>query len=462
MNTALKSKNDSAGLILAAVCIAQFLVPFMLTSVGVALPSMAAELKAGAVEIGLLEQLYVLSLAMTILSFGRLGDIKGQKNIFICGLFIFTTLTLSLGFAHDINIMMVLRFLQGIGASMLLSGSMAIVASAYSPEKRTRKIGIVSAFTYAGLSSGPVIGGFITSNFGWRLVFTSAAPIGITAAFLALTGMKKYDGRHHGKMDWKGSAVYAAGIGLIMTGAAHSNQSMIWLAAIAAGIISLIIFIRLEMKSDNPILGVNLLSGNITFTFSCLAALGNYASTFGITFLMSLFLQYAKKLSPREAGLILILQPLVQVAAAPFAGKLSEKYNPSKISTIGMLMSAGGIVFLAFSVTTDVSIIILMPALMIIGAGFGTFITPNTSVIMSSVERKQFGAASGMIGAMRTLGMAVSMTTAALMFSAVMGKSPVTQDNLPSFIFGLKTALFVFAIYSCLGIIVSAARAVKK
>jgi len=160
-------------MILVTVCIALFMAPFMLTSVGVALPSLGRDLGATAMQLGLVEQLYVLSLAMSMLSFGRFGDIVGQRRLFLVGLCVFTLLTFSLGFADSVRMVMIFRFVQGIGASLVLSGSMALVAAAYPPELRARKIGLDSACTYAGLSTGPVIGGYVTLHFGWRHVFLS-------------------------------------------------------------------------------------------------------------------------------------------------------------------------------------------------------------------------------------------------------------------------------------------------
>ena len=171
-----QEKNISPGMVLVTVCIAQFMAPFMLTSVGVALPSLGSEMNASAMQLGLVEQLYVLSIAMAMLTFGRFGDIVGQNKVFLTGLVFFTTLTFSLSFTRSIEMVMFQRFFQGIGGAMLLSGSMAIVASVYPPEVRARKIGIVSACTYAGLSSGPVIGGYVTAHLGPRFVFAMAVP----------------------------------------------------------------------------------------------------------------------------------------------------------------------------------------------------------------------------------------------------------------------------------------------
>jgi EmrB/QacA subfamily drug resistance transporter len=457
-----KTRAGSPAMILITVCIAQFMAPFMLTSVGIALPSLGRDLNASALQLGLVEQLYVLSLAMSMLTFGRLGDIVGQRRLFLAGLSLFTLLTFSLGFSGSVKMVMFFRFVQGIGASMVLAGSMALVAAAYPPELRARKIGLVSAFTYAGLSTGPVAGGYVTLHFGWRHVFLLAVPIGIAAIAMCIFGMKEMDKNASGEhMDWKGSLAYAVSVGLVMTGAAHAREVLLGLPMIAAGVVGIIVFILIEMRSKSPLLDVTLLSKNRFFTLSCLAALGNYAATFGIIFLMSLFLQYAKGLSPRQAGFVLLMQPFMQFVASPVAGLLAERFDLTKVATSGMLASSAGLLLAAFTAGPDVAIWLVIVQLMLIGTGFGIFITPNSTAIMGSVERRQYGVASGMIGAMRTLGMAASLTAISLIFSLIMGKHEITSQTLPAFLLSMKTGLVVYAIFSCLGLILSFSRGKK-
>lgn len=456
----MKAANaGSPGLTLATVSIAQFMAPFMLTSVGVALPSLGRDLGASAVQLGLVEQLYVLSLAMGMLSFGRLGDIIGQRRVFLPGLAFFTGMTLCLGFAGSVNQVLGLRFLQGLGGAMLLSGSMAMVAAVYPPERRARKIGLVSAFTYAGLSIGPVLGGYVTGHFGWRSVFWMAAPFGAAAAGMCLWGMLPTPGAAKGeRMDWRGGAVYALGVGLLMLGATHAQERPWGPLTILAGALCLLGFLRLEARTKSPLLDVGLLYGNRFFTLSCLAAMGNYASTFGVTFLTSLFLQYSKGLSPREAGFVLLLQPLAQSALSLVAGRLTERFDPGRLASVGMLVSGAGLTALAVCSGPQAPIWLLCLELLVVGAGFGLFITPNSTAIMGSVERRQFGVASGMIGAMRTLGMAASMTVVALIFSLLMGEHAISSETLPQFLRSMRAGLFVFAVFSGIGAAISLGR----
>ena len=446
-------------LVLVPVCLAQFMAPFMLTAVGVALPSLGRELGASAVQLGLVEQLYVLSVAMVVLTFGRLGDIIGQRRVFLPGLVVFTTLTWSLGFTQSVGMVMAQRFGQGVGVAMMLSGSLALVAAAYPPQQRGRMIGLVSACTYAGLSTGPVIGGYLTSHAGWRSIFWLAVPLGLAAIGLCVFGMPETPRNAAGeRMDWRGSVAYGGSVGLVMLGAAHAKELPGGPGMILAGVVGLLLFFRLEQRTATPLLDVRLLTRNRFFTLSCLAALGNYAATFGITFLMSLYLQYDQGLSPRQAGMVLLLQPLMQVLASPVAGRLADQIEPARLASAGMLASSAGLLLAAVTSGPTTPLWLVRGELVLIGAGFGLFITPNSTAIMGSVSSRQFGVASGMIGSMRTLGMAVSMTTVTLVFSLVMGGTAISPATLPAFLTSMRVGLAAFAAFSCLGVLLSLGR----
>ncbi|HBE95363.1 MAG TPA: MFS transporter, partial [Desulfovibrio sp.] len=203
-----KPVQGSPLLTLTAVCAVQFMAPFMLTAVGVALPTLGRDLNASAVQLGLVEQLYALSLAMTMLTFGRLGDLRGQGRVFLAGLVVFTAMTISLGLTRSVEMIMIQRFFQGLGGAMVLSGSLALVAAAYPPQVRGRMIGVVSASTYAGLSCGPVIGGFVTTHFGWRSVFLMSAPLGLAAVLLCLAGVPLSGSDREEPMDWRGALLF--------------------------------------------------------------------------------------------------------------------------------------------------------------------------------------------------------------------------------------------------------------
>lgn len=450
------SAPKSPDLVLLTVGAAQFMSPFMLTAVGVALPSMGGELGATAMQLGLVEQLFVLSMAMGMLTFGRLGDLIGQRRVVLSGLLLFTAVTASLGLAPNIYVVMILRFFQGMGSAMMLGCSLAMVAAAYPKARRGSKIGIVSACTYSGLCIGPVIGGFITTQFGWRAVFLAVVPLGMIAIAVCIWGVRESARAAAGRrMDWRGGLVFGVSVLLFMQGAAHAKEVPVGPLMMVLGLAGLAAFFVLESHIESPLLDVTLLTRNRFFAMSSLAAMGNYAATFGITFLMSLYLQYVKGMSPREAGFLLLFQPALQLIAAPVAGRLADRMPARRLTSIGMLTSSAGLILAAITLAGDTPIWLLCLELAIIGAGFGIFIAPNSTAIMGSVKEHQFGVASGMIGTVRTLGMAVSMSSITLVIAIFMGEDKINPQTLGPFLQSMRVGLVLFAMFSCLGMVVS-------
>ena len=452
-------KVTSPGAVLLTVCVAQFMVPLMLTAVGVALPSIGREFNASARQLGLVEQLYILSPAISMLTFGRLGDLMGRAKIFLIGLVLFTVMTASLGLVESIHMLLIQRFFQGMGSSMLLSGSMALVASAFPVEIRGRKVGIVSAFTYSGLSSGPVLGGFITSHLGWRYIFWLVVPFGLAACLLCVLRLRDdVRSARRETMDWQGSLIFALAVAPIMLGASHLGQWKTGPLMIFGGFASVLVFVFRETRTPTPLLDVSIFARNRFFTLSCLAAMGSYAATFGLTFFMSLYLQYALGMSPRSAGFLLLVQPLTQMLASPLAGRITDRSTPARVANFGIAAICAGLISIAVTVGTGTPVWLIAVELVLIGTGFGVFITPNTVAILGSVAPRHYGMASGMIGTVRTLGMVISMTTITLVLSLLMGGQPVTKATVPLFVSSMQTGLIVFAVFSCSGLIVSMAR----
>jgi EmrB/QacA subfamily drug resistance transporter len=455
--------NTSPRAVLATVCLAQFVVPFMFTAVGVALPAMGRDLGATALQLGLVEQLYALSLAATMLTFGRLGDLIGRKRVFLAGLALFTALTAALALAGSVELLIAQRFAQGLAAAMLLSGSMALVASAFPPEVRGRMLGVVSGFTYAGLTLGPLLGGFVTTHLGWRFVFWMVAPPGAAACVLGLWKMRGEWREARGEsMDWPGSALYAVAVSLVMLGASHlGDRPGLGGAMMGAGLLGTALFVALERKRTHPLLDLSLFAQSRFFSLSCLAAMGIYAATLGVMFFLSLYLQVARGLAPSQAGLVLLIQPLIQTVVSPLSGRLADRIAPGRLANLGMALNTAGLVLAALFLGPDAPLWLVGMVLACIGLGVGIFITPNTVVILGGVQPRQYGMASGIVGTMRTLGLALSMTTVTLVFSLRMGGQAVTTATLPGFLSSMQACLLAFAAFSCLGLGASLGRGRK-
>jgi len=452
------SEPASRNATLLVVCAAHFLMPFMVSAVGVALPAIGREFNSTALQLGLVETIYVLSASIFLLAMGRLGDIHGRRRIFLIGIVIFTTAGGLLSQAWSIEAIIGLRFLQGMGGSMVMATAIAMVVSVFPPQERGKALGIAVASVYLGISCGPFLGGAVVTALGWRALFYLSVPLGAALFFITWLKLRGEWAEARGEpFDWVGSLVYAAAIFLLIGGASNLGRgSWAWLLA-ASGLAGIAVFLAVEARTAYPVLDVALLRGNRVFALSSLAALLNYAATFGVTFFLSLYLQFLKGLSAREAGAVLITQPVVQTLLSPFCGRLADRYPAERVATAGMALCAAGLGIAAtIDAKTPIGLILVM--LGFLGLGFALFSSPNTSVIMGSVEHRYLGVASGLVGTMRTLGMMTSMTIITVILSVLMGGHGVTPETHPMFLRSMHLSLLIFSGLCLAGIFCSLGR----
>ena len=440
----MTSVPSSRRAVLFSVCMAHFLMPFMMSAVGIALPAIGREFSASALQLGLVETTYVLSASIFLLAMGRFGDIHGRRKVFQVGLLVFSLFGGLISQAWSIEALIVLRFLQGMGGSMVMATTMAIIVSATPAAERGKALGIAIASVYAGISCGPFFGGLLVASFGWRSIFYLAVPLGLLTYVVVRTKMHEEWAEAKGEpFDWRGALVYAPSILLLMCGVSNLNQGWWAWGLLLLANLGLALFIYLESRCDYPLLNIGLLRENRVFALSNLAALFNYAATFGVTFFLSLYLQYVKGMSPPQAGGLLIIQPIVQTLLSPLCGRLSDKIPAAQLATSGMALCAIGLA-VAACLTAGSSLLLVVLLLVFLGAGFALFSSPNVSIIMGSVAPRYLGIASGLNGTMRTMGMMTSMMIITLLFSMLMHDQPVTLATQPAFLSSMRIALLIF------------------
>jgi MFS family permease len=224
-----------------------------------------------------------------------------------------------------------------------------------------------------------------------------------------------------------------------------------------AGVVALAAFVVWEIRVPNPVLNIGLFAQNRVFSLSNLAALINYSATSAVAFLLSLYLQYIKALSPQQAGLVLIAQPIMQATFSPVAGRLSDRVEPRIVASTGMTITAAGLALLAL-IGPATPLWAIIACLLVLGFGFALFSSPNMNAIMSSVERRYYGVASGTTGTMRLVGQMLSMGIATLLFALYLGRVEITPEVYPLFLASMKTAFAVFAALCVGGIFASFTR----
>jgi len=429
----------------------------MSSAVNIALPKIGGEFNMNAVSISWVAMSYLLSSAILMVPFGKLGDIVGRRKIFLYGNIVFVIGTLVCALAYNSAILITGRLIQGIGGAMTFSTSMAIIISAFPPNIRGKIIGYNVSAVYIGLSAAPLIGGIMTQSIGWRSLFIVNAIAGILIIIAIKARIKEEwaDARSE-KFDYIGSILYGISICALMYGFSKLPE-VFSIVLTVCGLIGLYFFVSYEMKIKFPVLDINLFLKNRVFAFSNLAALFNYAATFGVTFVISLYLQYVKGLSPRDAGLILISQPVCMALMASFSGRLSDRYDSGKIASVGMALVVVAVMMLIF-LDISTQTLFILTALIILGLGIGLFSSPNTNAIMSSVEKKFLGVASATTNTMRLTGQLFSMAIATLAFHIFIRKGEISKTNIPQFIQSLHLIFIVFAFICFIGIFASLAR----
>jgi EmrB/QacA subfamily drug resistance transporter len=457
MNTEIQEEKTFKKAVLLVSTFAAFLVPFLTSALNLALPSIGKELHANAISLGWVISSFLLSSAIFLLPFGRLADIIGRKKIFTSGILLFTVSTFLIIFSGSITTLIILRIFQGISSALIFGTSMAILTSVFQPGERGKAIGINITATYLGLSLGPVIGGLLTHYFGWRSIFAFLVPFGIVSLILIQRKIKTEWAEAVGeKFDWRGSVIYGLALASFMFGFSRLPSSTGWICIVIA-VLMAVLFLLFENKINNPVFDIRLIMKNRVFAFSAVAALINYSATSAIGFFISLYLQYLKGLDARTAGLIMISQPIAMTLLSPVAGKLSDKKNPGDIASFGMGITASGLILLCF-ITRDTPNYIIVLLLLLMGIGFGLFSSPNSNAIMSSVEKRHLGVASGVVGTMRMVGQMMSMGIAMMLISLYIGNQTINPATYPGLISAMRTGFVIFSILSVLGIFASLSR----
>jgi EmrB/QacA subfamily drug resistance transporter len=442
---------------LIVVMMANFLTPFMGTAVNVALPTIGREFGVGAVTLTWISTAYLLAAAMFLIPLGKLADIHGRKRIFAYGTLLFAVSTFLVGIAPSAAMLIAFRAAQGVGSAMVFGTGVAILTSVYEPGERGRVLGLNVAAVYVGLSVGPFFGGLLTEHLGWRSVFLVAVPLGLAAAGYIGWGLKGEWAEARGEsFDLAGSVIYSVALVAIMLGFSRLPK-LLGGGLILAGLIGIGLFAVWEMRTRNPVLDVGLFSRNRVFAFSNLAALINYSATAAVGFLLSLYLQYIKDLTPQQAGLVLIWQPVVQAVFSPLAGWLSDRIEPRVVASGGMAVCATGLFLLVWlGDTTPLAWIVF--CLMLLGFGFALFSSPNMNAIMGSVERRLYGVASSTLATMRLVGQTFSLGVAALLFALIIGNVKIEPQYYPQFLASVKTAFAILTVLCVGGIFASLTR----
>lgn len=443
--------------VLWMVLLNAFTTPLMLSAANVALPSIAEDLSLDAVMLGWIPMAFLMASAMFVLVFGRIADMLGRKRIFLIGTacVIFTSLLAAI--ATSGIFLIAARFLQGMSAAMLYATQVAIISSVFPPKQRGHAIGLTVATIYLGLSCGPLLGGFLIDLYGWRASFVFHIPLAVIVLLIGQFNVPgEWSADTRGEFDLKGSVLYGLAIVLLCLGVSTLPKTS-GLLFLLLGFSGIGAFIALAMRTAHPILDVRLFASNRVFAFSCFASFIIYTAIFANIVLISLYLQYLKGFSATMAGIIMTVQPLTMAVFSPLMGRLSDKIEPRVLASVGMLITALGLMMLGV-LNMDSTISHIISALIVTGFGFSLFSSPNANAIMSAVKKQNYGSANGSLASMRILGQMTSMALVTLIFALLIGQVKIEPSVFQNLQYAISICFYISACLCVPGIIFSLVR----
>lgn len=414
--------------IVVTIAFTNFVMPFMFSGAGVALPAMSRDLAMGGATLGLFETLYLGIVAALILPAGRLADAGDKTSFFILGIGGFALATLGLGLSQSVPLVLLSRIAQGLAAALVGATNMAILADVVPRSRLGWAMGLNIGAVYVGLSAGPFAAGLVTTLLGWRWVYLISALLSVAATLLAMQGLQRRWRRPELVFDWPGAVLSAGGLIFLIAGSATVGASPMGWLMVLAGILALLLFIRVERSSPSPLIAVDLLKEQPILLRALIVQLLTYAGAFGTSFLFSLYLQEVWIWTPEKAGRILMISPVLMAILAPVAGRLADRIRPQLLAAIGVSLIFSG-TLVAWLVSPLDSLPLLVISLMMHGVGFALFSSPNMTIIMGNVPRHRTSMASALAAQMRSLGMVFSMMLITVFLSFNLGPDGLIAET---------------------------------
>ncbi|MCI8609309.1 MAG: MFS transporter [Firmicutes bacterium] len=444
-----------------------FITTFMGSALNLSIPAIEEEFQVGAATVGWTITIYMLTCAALAVPFGRLADLLDRRFILSGGILIFMVASLGAALVRGIGILLFIRFLQGVGASMIFSTNLAVLVGAFDEKERGKVLGYATSANYVGMSAGPVLGGLLNGYLGWRALFYVAAAVCGAAFYSAVKKLppkeQKQGFYHSVGFDIAGCLLYVFGIVFITYGLSIITEKFYGWLMVAGGLTLMVCLFYTERgkerRVETPVIKISLFHHNGAYVCSNLAAMMNYGANFAISYLLSVYLQTVAGYSSEKAGMVLIIAPVVQAVLSIFIGRISDKGSPHLLSALGMGLCGGALFFYA-RLTENTSMAMIFSALAVSGIGFALFASPNANAVMGSVKSGDYGVATSILSTMRSLGHTFSMTIVTMVVRYHMGNGSLKEAGKETLLKTMEMSFFIFGVICIIGIFMALKRKV--
>ncbi|HEX6023887.1 MAG TPA: MFS transporter [Solirubrobacter sp.] len=392
---------------LAAMCFALFMVMLDNTVTNVALPSIQRTFDASLSSLEWTINAYSLSFAVLLVTGGRLGDIFGRRSVFLIGVVIFAGASATIGLAPSTGWLVASRAVQGIGAALMMPATLSIITNAFPAQERGKAIGTWAGVSAIALAAGPLIGGWLTEDFTWRLIFFINLPVAAVAVAVTLfAAHESRDETASRQVDYPGIAALTAGLTALVLALVEANSwgwgSARILGLLAVAAIGLTAFVAIERRSTAPIVDFSFFRSRSFVGANVVAFAVSYAM-FAMLFFLALYMQNVLGYSPLETGVRFLPSTLVIMVAGPIAGRMADRVGPRAPLVFGLLLVTVSMAWQS-RIEVDTPFSFLVIPFILLGLGMGFTMSPMSTAAMNAVDRAKAGVASGTLSMTRMVG----------------------------------------------------------